>query len=200
MVKLYHHQLAPGNSCSAGNVVRFGPNRLSFNTSSALNDIYAVHANNQKSRIYNGFKHVFKVAASMSTTDKRIHGIKRRINVRAFSQNARSGSEEFILKNARVFCDRLVDDAASTERSLAVDKEFSQAAQQSQWSSARDMTAMAAYVTSDIMGDLTFNRNWNMLLSEENRWILRTLSGGVACINMVTPAFLVHVMQADDPC
>ena len=44
---------------------------------------------------------------------------------------------------------------------------------------------MAAYVTSDIVGELTFDRNWNMLLSEANRCILHTLSGGVACIKIV---------------
>ena len=121
----------------------------------------------------------------MPTIDRRIHGIKRRTNVRAFAANAKSGSEELILKNARIFCDKLVDEPHAPNLSPSSDDKPTTSIDSIQWSSARDMSEICGYLTSDIMGDLTFNRNWNMLLSGENRWILKTLPGGVALINMV---------------
>lgn len=95
----------------------------------------------------------------MPTIDKRIHGIKRRINVRAFSANARGGSEELILKNARIFCERLGGGAKSPKQNLATNGKPNTAAEGAHWSSAHDISVMSGYVTSDIIGDLTFNRN-----------------------------------------
>lgn len=103
----------------------------------------------------------------MTTIDRKKHAFKRRVVNRALSSTS-SKSEELILRNVRVFTQILAAD-------LRLDG----------WSSAKDMTPVVGYVTSDIMGDLTFSRNWDMLKSTANRYILELLPRGVLGINMV---------------
>ena len=150
-----------------GQFVRFGPDRISINTNTALRDIYAVNANNQKSHYYDSYKHFFKVPMSMTTIGKKAHSFKRRIIAQALANRAPE-SEELMIRNIRTFCRMLVDDPANDD-----------------WNSAKDMTTLVAYVTSDIMGDATFSRNWNMLNSTENHYIVEMLATGVLGVNMV---------------
>ena len=51
------------------------------------------------------------------------------------------------------------------------------------WHSPRNMTEMISYVLSDIMGDITFSRNWETQKSTTNRHILKLLTQGTMGIN-----------------
>ena len=150
-------------------MVRFGPNRISINTNTALHDIYSVNANTQKSLVYSAFGHFFKVPTTMTTIDKKSHAFKRRVTVQALTPKSIKRLEELMLKNIRDFCRLLVD-----ERSPA-----------GEWSSARNMTLTVSYALSDIMGDVTFSRNWETQSSSKNRHILSLLPQGTCGINMV---------------
>jgi cytochrome P450 len=150
--------------------VRYGPNRLSINSNTALHDIYEVKANVQKSSYYSVFSHFFKVPMSMTTIDLKKHAFKRRIDHQAMSQSAIKGMEDLVLKNVRIFCDKLIDEG--------------EPANKDGWYTQRDMSAWTGYVTSDTMGDVTFNRNWNVLQSSENRGILEILPQGVSGLNL----------------
>jgi hypothetical protein len=54
------------------------------------------------------------------------------------------------------------------------------------WNSARNMSSWCGWLVNDIMGDITFHRNWNMLTSDENRDVLQILNQGVGGLNMVS--------------
>jgi cytochrome P450 len=149
-------------------VVRFGPNRISFNNVEAMKTIYAVQSNTQKSKIYSTYSHFFKVPSTVTTIDKKTHAFKRRISVRALSPTAIKGLEESIYQNCRYFLDHLLgDDVGRSE----------------DWSKGYDMSKMISYLMSDIMGDVSFSRNWNMMRNEKNRHIIDVLSLGACLIN-----------------
>lgn len=116
----------------------------------------------------------------MTTIDKKAHSFKRRIIARALTNRAPE-SEELMIRNIRTFCRMLVDNPANDD-----------------WNSAKDMTTLVAYVTSDIMSDATFSRNWNMLNSKENRYIVELLATGVLGVNMVRlPSSSLHSVKSN---
>lgn len=141
-----------------------------MNTNTALQDIYNVRANVQKSKFFTVFSHFFKEQMSMTTIDKKKHAFKRRIDAEAMTSSALKNYEAQTLKNVRTFCRHLVDEGAPNE-----------------WNNARDLTEWTSYVLSDIMGDNTFSHNWNMMESTDNRGILQVLAKGVAGLHMVHP-------------
>ncbi len=154
----------------AGPIVRFGPNRISINTNTALTAIYGTTANTQKSQVYSAFGHFFKVPASLTTIDKTQHAFKRRVTAQALNQRSIQGLEEMILGNIRGLCNVLYDHENPRE----------------EWSACQNMTNVISYAVSDIMGDVTFNRSWNTQTSEENRDILELLPQGTCGINLVS--------------
>ena len=112
---------------------------------------------------------------SLTTIDKKKHAFKRRVDSEALSVNTIKGMESLVLNNTRKFCRYLIDKEPSGE-----------------WSAARDMTLWFGYLMSDIIGDIVFNRNWNMMANEENRPIIDTLAQGVSGLNMVrTPSTML---------
>ena len=154
----------------AGPVVRFGPNRISINTNTALAAIYGINANTQKSQVYSAFGHFFKVPASLTTIDKTHHAFKRRVTAQALNQRSIQGLEETILTNIRSLCNILYDHENVME----------------EWSSPQNMTNIVSYAVSDIMGDVTFSRSWNTQKATENRHFLELLPQGTCGINLVS--------------
>lgn len=148
--------------------MRYGPNRISVNSASALQSIYSTQANTRKSQWYSVWVQFFKTDMSMSTIDRKKHAMKRRIVTRALNSAAVKQMEDRILKNIRRLCELLIDQEIQTE-----------------WSTPKDMTKLVAYCTSDIMGDTTFSRNWNMLDSQENRDIFYLLPRGIGGLSLV---------------
>lgn len=71
-----------------GNVVRFGPNSLSFNSNTALKDIYGFKSNARKADFYKAFWASKDSASTHSSIDKAIHARKRRVLSHAFSDAA----------------------------------------------------------------------------------------------------------------
>ncbi len=165
-------------------MVRFGPNRISVNTNTALPAVYGITANTQKSQVYSAFRHFFKVPASMTTIDKTHHAFKRRVTAQALSQKSINGLEGLILKNTRDFCNLLLDCHTSGKV----------------WSSAKDMTLMVSYAVSDIMGDVTFSRSWDTQTSADNRHILELLPQGTCGINLVSRETTKPWASLSKPC
>ncbi|KAI9037504.1 cytochrome P450 [Aspergillus affinis] len=161
-----------------GPVVRFGPNRLAFCSDQAVSDIYGVRANTQKSQVYSAFKHFFAVPASLTTIDRKIHSYKRRVTSRALSTSAVRGLEELILQNVRFFFTLLPSSSPD---------------QPQPWSNQTvDLSKSIQYLLSDIMGDVTFSKNWNTQSSTANRPLLDLMTLGTCGINLAghVPALL----------
>ena len=106
----------------------------------------------------------------MTTIDRKTHAFKRRVDAEALTSTAIQEMEGSVLRNVRLFC-----------RQILVNSEDPTKA----WSQAINLSEWTGYLMTDIMGDITFHRNWKMMESVSNRGILETLSKGVAGLNMV---------------
>ncbi|KAL6714745.1 hypothetical protein ACLMJK_008170 [Lecanora helva] len=151
----------------AGKVVRFGPNRISINSNTALQDIYGINSNVQRSQVYVSTEWFFGGEPSSNTTlNWRDHAFRRRINVQAINPTTIKNLEERILRNIRFFAEHLVNDNATG------------------WSKAKDMSKQFGYLVSDIMGDVIFGRRWETMRKPDNRDLLTKLPEAVAGIHL----------------
>lgn len=54
-----------------------------------------------------------------------------------------------------------------------------------EWTHAHDISKALTYLQADIMGDVTFSRNWGMLTDEENRHMVGLMSSSALAMNTV---------------
>lgn len=139
-----------------GPIVRFGPNAVSFNSNTALKDIYGFKTNVRKAEFYDAFAH--PVANTHNTRDKTLHARKRRVLSQAFSDSAMRGIERYILQNVRTFCEQIgVDDGGVEKKG---------------WTAPRLMSDWCNYLAMDILGDLSYGKAFHMLEKPDNRFAL----------------------------
>jgi cytochrome P450 len=123
--------------------------------------------------VYASTAHFFGGTPSSNTTpDMKEHAFRRRVNVRALSPANIKAMEEQILKNIRYFCEHLTEEGKTEE-----------------WSAPRDMSKIVGYLVSDIMGDITFSKSWDVQRKPDNRDLLVSLPEGVAGIHLVSYFF-----------
>jgi hypothetical protein len=105
----------------------------------------------------------------MKTINKKEHAFKRRINIKALRPQAIEAVKDQILQNIRYFCCTLIDEGKSAE-----------------WSASRNMSKVVGYLISDIMGDITFSKNWNTQRDPQNRHFVEDSTLGTAGIHLVS--------------
>ncbi|XXH02093.1 hypothetical protein Hte_008459 [Hypoxylon texense] len=142
-----------------GKVVRFGPNSVSFNSSTALKEIYGFKSNVRKAEFYDAFVH--PAPNTHNTRDKALHARKRRVLSQAFSDSAIKEMERYILSNVRSFCEQ-IGAGASEERKG--------------WTAPKNMADWCNYLAMDILGDLCFGKAFHMLERPDNRYALELVS------------------------
>lgn len=157
-----------------GNIVRFGPNSVSFNTNTALKDIYGFKGNVRKSDFYSAFPATKDAYSTHSAIDRAQHARKRRVLSHAFSDAAVRSMENHVLAHVRQFCSNLGGKGAS----IASQDE------KREWTPAKNISDQANYMTFDVMGDLCFGKAFGMLERPDNRF----------AIDMVTNAAHRHLM------
>lgn len=157
-----------------GPIVRFGPNSLSFNTNTALKDIYGFKANVRKSDFYSAFPATKDAYSTHSAIDRAQHARKRRVLSHAFSDAAIKSMENHVLAHVRQFCTNL---GQNDSTALARDEKR-------EWTPAKNISDQANYLTFDVMGDLCFGKAFGMLERPDNRF----------AIDMVTNAAHRHLM------
>ncbi|QSZ33155.1 hypothetical protein DSL72_002741 [Monilinia vaccinii-corymbosi] len=153
-----------------GPVVRVGPNRLSFNSTISIHDIYGPAANTQKSDFYTVYHYFFKVPSLVTTIDKNAHASRRRLMAKALNAQAVQGLQNIIYRNCERFSEYL--QRGKTEKVPG-----------GEWTRAHDLSKATGHLQADMMGDMTFSRNWNMLRSEENHYIREIISQGSYAMN-----------------
>lgn len=137
-----------------GHIVRFGPNALSFDTNTALKEIYGFKSNVGKAEFYNAFVH--PAANVHNTRDKEQHTRKRRVISQAFGDNALRSMERYILGNVRTFCEQIGVQGGKSDGKG--------------WSQPLNMNNWCTYLAMDIMGDLCFGKAFHLLESDKNRF------------------------------
>lgn len=142
--------------------MRFGPNNLSFNSSTALKKIYGFDGSVKKSQFYSVFPATKGAISTHSAIDKTAHARKRRVLSHAFSDQAIKGMEKHVLSNIRVFTNGI----RATVGSLGEKKD---------WGAAQNISNWCNYLTFDIMGDLCFGKAFDMLEKPESRFAIDLL-------------------------
>ncbi|KAF7915318.1 uncharacterized protein EAE98_011184 [Botrytis deweyae] len=153
-----------------GPIVRIGPNRLSFDSTTALQDIYSSVSNTQKSDFYTIYHYFFKVPSILTTIDKKIHALKRRILVKALNPQAVQELQNLAYQNTQRFSEYLREGKDGLVSA-------------GEWTHAHDISKALTYLQADIMGDVTFSRNWGMLNDEENRHMVGLMSDSALAMN-----------------
>ncbi|KAI1763248.1 cytochrome P450 [Hypoxylon sp. FL1150] len=142
-----------------GKVVRFGPNSVSFNSNTALKDIYGFKSNVRKAEFYDAFVH--PAPNTHNTRDKGLHARKRRVLSQAFSDSAVKEMERYILSNVRSFCEQIGAGASDENKG---------------WTVPKNMADWCNYLAMDILGDLCFGKAFHMLERPDNRYALELVS------------------------
>ena len=100
--------------------------------------------------------------------DRTKHSYRRRFHSQALNASTVKEMEESILRNVRKYC-RILGEESDRD-----------------WTKARDVGNIISYLTSDIIGDLTFGRNWGLIESEDNRNLPAIISQGLWGLNLVS--------------
>ncbi|CAK7563498.1 MAG: hypothetical protein SEPTF4163_001367 [Sporothrix epigloea] len=150
-----------------GPIVRFGPNSVSFNSNTALKEIYGFKANVGKAEFYDAFAH--PAHNTHNTRDKGEHARKRRVLSHAFSDSAVKEAEKYILANVRTFCN-VLGAGGSTANALSYHGDYSQTKGSEKWSGPVNMSDQCNYLAMDILGDLCFGKAFHMLEAPDNRY------------------------------
>ena len=149
--------------------MRYGPNRISICSHTALKGIYGFTANTRKSDWYHILGTPFDVDNVFTTTDRQVHAVKKRIVSKALSPSAIRYTQDHLLKNTRILCSKLID----TDDVQA-------------WSRPRDMSEWIKFAVSDTISDLCFGTNLNLLQSSKNRDFLQAFVAGMRVLHIVS--------------
>lgn len=130
---------------------------MSFNTASALHDIYGSRtANVIKSDWYKTVQYAENGGVNTFTAiDRKQHGGKRRALSYAFSEDALRGMESIIRGHIRNWCEHL-----------------GQGATKDTWTTGSNMGTLATYLTFDVLGDLCFGKPFHVMISDKMRFIV----------------------------
>ncbi|KAL7273449.1 hypothetical protein RUND412_003704 [Rhizina undulata] len=147
-----------------GPYVRISPNFLTLNTKEGLKEIYGVNKNVQKSHFYTAaVGHASNYAANTATEiDKQVHARKRKVLAQAFTDTALRSMEQYVLPTIETLCNII----AAGEQSI-----YFEGGGKGTGKWRGDMSKWATYLTFDIMGELSFGKNFGMLERDENRYV-----------------------------
>jgi cytochrome P450 len=120
-----------------------------------LKEIYANRkANVQKTAWYKILDAGTGAMSTHSEVNRERHAFRRRVLDHAFSDNAIRSAETFIIENIRNWC-----------------KHLGKGARHGEWTSAKNMSDWCTYVAYDIMGDLVFGKRFDIMESDEHRFV-----------------------------
>ncbi|CAG7957653.1 unnamed protein product [Penicillium olsonii] len=148
-----------------GDIVRFSPNALTFNTDTGMDAIYGVRANVIKSEGYSSLSASRQTPNTLTATDKTTHGFKRRILAQVFSTEGIKSIEERLLVNVRDFVDLLGregNEVGIVKPGVDTDD--------GGWTQTKHLAPMCDWVTFDVISDLCYGKDFDMLHNSDMRW------------------------------
>ncbi|KAK7188536.1 fatty acid synthase alpha subunit reductase [Paraphaeosphaeria sporulosa] len=143
MIQRLHEQYGP--------VVRYGPDRILFNSRKSMEEIYGRHENLFKGRAYDAMR-VQPLPSVFNAASNELHSRRRKIISQGFSEQAMRASESKILRHVGNYCDVLFEPSNGKD-----------------WGEARETTQWSAFFAIDLIADLTVGRSTAMLTSPDNR-------------------------------
>lgn len=158
-----------------------------MNNVQALQAVYGIRANTQKSSFYSVFNHFFPYPSTETIIDKEQHAVKRRALAKALSEKKLQNLEVPFLVNVERFCSYLVDSPSGSEIGIAP-----------VWSRPRDIAESMAHLSFDVMGDICFGRSFDMIEKLENRYLIEVTSDGAQGLNIVSKVSLMFSVCSID--
>lgn len=132
-----------------GPVIRYGPNRVSFNSAVAIKDIYGATKPLRKSAGYRALLLSGNVFSLLTSIDKSFHGKRRRIMSHGFSDAALRSYEPIVQERIGKFLEILTKEAGTDG-----------------WGVSKNMSRLCAGLTFDVMGALVFGQPFKILEDE----------------------------------
>ena len=148
--------------------MRYGPNRISICSVTALNSIYGFKANSRKSDWYQALSTSFDVDNIFTLTDRETHAARKRILSQVLSPDAVRRTQDYVLNDIRLLCNNLAQNDEPWE-----------------WSRPKNMSEWINFTVSDTISDLCFGCNLNLLGSGEYRDILQAFVAGMRALHIV---------------
>ena len=151
--------------------MRFAPDKISFNTATALRDIYGSRkANVVKADFY----HVIMAAengvpSTFTAIDNESHAPRRRMLANAFSEHSLRSMEGQVIANVDRWLGKL-----------------GEGTQKDGWTKPHNVSKFNAWLVFDILTDLCFGRNFDLLNTEETRFMRDVLPTAVGSIYNVS--------------
>lgn len=152
-----------------GGVVRYGPNRLSINSATALKTIYGNQPELRKSHYYDSMQFYMPFPSTHATTDKAQHVRKRRMLAPAFSERMFPTYERGFLD----ILGRLLEQIKPKDG-------------HNQLENVHDLNAKFALLSFDAMGDFCFGKSFGSLEDPKKAEILAISSDGIRGLNAVS--------------
>ncbi|KAL2132506.1 hypothetical protein VTI74DRAFT_3725 [Chaetomium olivicolor] len=145
-----------------GDYVRYGPDRLMFNTVEGLRDIYGIGslAKIVKASAYEPLVH--RAPNTLTIRGGKEHARRRRIMAQGVSEKAQRGYEHRISSHITKFCDVMFGNQKTEMASRT-------------WSEPMDMSKWCYYLSFDIMADVVFGAKYNLLENERFRYVVESI-------------------------
>jgi cytochrome P450 len=163
-----------------GAFVRYGPNHISINSATALEQIYSQKSNVKKGNWYGRFYSI----SIFNAVDKDVHARKKRVMSHAFSDAALRGMQPHIISAIRAWCTALGD---NTDPDIAPKK--------GEWSSPKDMAHWGAYMIFDVLGEICFGRSFYTSIKNDNRYFLDLMVKNVRITNVMGQMPVLHELN-----
>ncbi|KAI1365681.1 cytochrome P450 [Xylaria arbuscula] len=161
------------NHLRYGSVVRFGPNRLLFNTATAMRDIHQ-NPDMNKSYLYT-YSRLGGSPSIFSTLETKPHRQKRQVFSQALGDRSLSVFEPTMLEHIDTFLKLILKSTRNSE--------------------PFDMSSHCQHLSFDIIGSLAVGQRLNLQLEETNRTLLRLLIVSKYRVNMIMHFPLLRVLN-----
>lgn len=149
-----------------GPVIRQGPNKLMFQSETALMTIYQSKHDIQKSQGYTSMVPAPGAWNTFTAVDREYARFRRRILGHGFADHRIREFEPIIIHHAKMFVKRLIS---------SPDPESA-----GKWSKVWNMTENCRHMAYDIMGEFGFGQTFGLQTSEENHFIIDAIHVAVA--------------------
>ena len=144
-----------------GDIVRTGPNSLSFRSAQAVHDIYTDRKANLVKNGWAGTSYAMNaVANTHSLIDRPLHAKRRRLLANAFSESALKSMEVYVLQEIRSFCDYM---GQAKSKPTPADGALNGSPDKGTWGQPRNIGKWANLLTLDVLGELAFGKSFDAM-------------------------------------
>ncbi|RMY68128.1 hypothetical protein D0863_07323 [Hortaea werneckii] len=181
-----HLQQQAWHAKYGSDMVRDGPNSITFNSVSANQTIHPVRANTIKTPGYDAFSASRSMSNTISALDKGTHAFKRRVQGQVLSEPALKAVEDRMLQQVQDFID-YIDGPEDRVNSAHGHGAWVQ----------RNVSDVCKYLTYNVLTDLCYGQSLNLFHSPTMRWLPKAVIPYSRMIVMDLAAPILYLKRWD---